>query len=818
MGHTKSAAAKPEQAVEQAPRKYTDDAMKQAFLEITKKLGQDILSFEDDDKLSFEEIWNKTTLGNLLQTCFEDRGLEFETYAQTCASEFKAAYIPNPAGLRTETLELYSKLVEAHNPNGWVPIQMMGPGLIMAHFIPAYPKPDIPPYIVNYALISEKAYWDYQAQVQGMEINDIRTQNQYKLVTRAEHSALYKDSVNYREFLQFLLLIVHESSHEYQLVKALLSAIALADNTEPSEGFEGVSSLKGKINNAYDTWVALLDTTTVDEFREMLNVGDDYLPVISLEEVLLDDECKEFLQAHRPDLAKLMAMPVYVFPNLVGIASSKADDPDVKSYLADLFAPKMVQVYLTSERAYNNTEGNLRQNIESAEAVELFTQGMEIETLEEQIEDLDSGQYKDDDDRVINFVNQVLKNAIEAKASDIHFEVSGGNFRLRYRIDGKMMPMFKPFPSELAPYAIRRIKVLCKMDTSKNRQPCDGGLKIRLGGVKKRTIDMRVATCPVVSSGAEGTTFEKCTIRILDDEAGPSRLDEILWVASQRETLKRVIANPYGIMIVTGPTGSGKSTTLYSVLNELNTGDVNIVTAEDPVERKIAGVNQTPVMKPNTFAHTLKSFLRMDPDIILVGEVRDDETAELAVKASQTGHLVLTTLHANTAMGAVARLEGLKVKRADIAGSLLMVSAQRLGRKLCKSCRRKRPATRYEMAAFHENHIETELVKSGYIYEGRGCPICNFRGYKGRIAIMEMLEVTNDIKDAIENEKMSINDLKRYVIDKHGFSNMYINGLNAVARGEMDYRNLLEEVPDDNAGLNINVTVEPEPPAPEITA
>jgi type IV pilus assembly protein PilB len=802
--------------VETGPQKYTDAGLKKAYELFVEKLDHDFLQFELEDKKSFDAIWDGATHGTLMTHLTASRGIEFDLIAQVSANEYKCAYLPNPAGLRTETLELYSKLIETHDMNGWVPLQLMGPGLILGHFIPTYPKPPIAGYIASYALISEKAYWDYQMQVQNMDIRDVRTQNNYKVITPAMLPTLHKEEPTYGEYLEYLQLALHESSHELQQVKNLIahlkgdkSAVAEPEKNGVENKFldeevtDGVIGLKGKINTSYDTWIAYLDTLRKDDVRELLNVGDEFLPVLNLEEILLGDDCKEYLQKYRLDLGKLLSIPVYLTADTVGIASARADDPDVRAYLNELVVPRKLQVYLTSERSYNNTEGNLRQNIESAAAVELFTQGMDIETTEEQIEDLDAGQYTENDDRVINFVNKVLKTAIELKASDIHMEVTGGRFRIRYRIDGRMQAMFKPFPAELAPFAIRRIKILCKMNTSMNRIPLDGGMKIRMGKTK-RTIDLRVATCPVVSSGSDGS-FEKCTIRILDDESGPSRLDEILWIAKQRETLKRVMLNPYGIIIVTGPTGSGKSTTLYSVLNELNNGDINIVTAEDPVERKIAGVNQTPVMAPNTFAKTLRSFLRMDPDVILVGEVRDAETADLAIKASQTGHLVLTTLHANTALGAIGRLEGLGVKREDIAGALLMASAQRLGRKLCKSCRRKRPATKAELSTFHAKKISSELISSGYLYEGRGCPMCGFRGYKGRVAIMEMLEVTNSVKDQIENAKLSINDLKRYVMEKEGFTNMYTNGLHAVARGEMDFKELVEEVPDDSEGLIINI-------------
>lgn len=789
-----------------------------AFLDMKSNFDEDFLNFEENETVKLEplEILKSKKQGVYLKTLLESNDLNFEKYIGICQEVFKTAYIPNPAGLRTETLELYSKLIKEHDNHGWVPIQMVGPGLVLAHFLPNYPKPEIPDFLAVYALIDEKAYWDYQTQVQMMEIESIRLQNNYDLITKGKYPEFYKtiDEISFIEVLKLLLGVTHNSSQEYQQVKDLYEVMIVEKDENEDENtidisedaldrdlliHDGMSGLIGKINNQYDVWIKSKNSYRGSNIQEFLNVETEPLPIINAEEIVLHDDCKELLQDKRKDFNRMQVLPIFIMEDSIGLCSPKMDDIDVQNYLSDLLEPKKIYIYLCSERSYNNTENVLRQNIESEEAVDLFTQGMDIDETIEEIEDLDSGEYTDDDDRVINFVNQVMKNAIEMEASDIHFEVTGSQFIVRFRMDGKLVAMFKPFPPELAPFAIRRIKILAKMDTTKTRIPGDGGIKIKLGK-SKRTIDMRIATCPVVSPGSD-SIYEKCVIRILDDQVGPSRIDEVMWIAKQREILKRVSLAPFGIIIVTGPTGSGKSTTLYSVLNELNQADRNIVTAEDPVERKIAGVNQTPILAPNTFAKQLRSFLRMDPDVILVGEVRDPETADLAIKASQTGHLVLTTLHANTAIAAIPRLDSLGVKRQDIASSLLLLSAQRLGRKLCKSCRRKRQILKHELTIFRAKKINSELIKNGFLYEGRGCPMCQYRGYKGRMAIMEMLEVTNDIKEFIEIATNGSNDLKKYLIKTHGYENMYMNGLQAVARGELDFRELVSSIPDDTEGL-----------------
>ncbi len=346
---------------------------------------------------------------------------------------------------------------------------------------------------------------------------------------------------------------------------------------------------------------------------------------------------------------------------------------------------------------------------------------------------------------VIRMVNMMLVEALRTKASDIHIEPQEKTLRLRYRIDGSLTERPSP-PKSYQPAIISRIKIMSDMDIAERRIPQDGRFRIKALG---KEVDIRVSALPSIHG-------EKIVMRVLDKSAlFPSLsglgLDEHAFAA-----FSYAISQPHGIILVTGPTGSGKTTTLYSCLQELNKIDVNIVTCEDPVEYQLAGVNQVQINAVGlTFAAALRSILRQDPDIVLVGEIRDGETAEIAVKAALTGHLVLSTLHTNDAAGAITRLIDMGIPPFLMASSMILSQAQRLYRKLCMACR-----TQVELPldVLKANRIDAEFFKdlkspggSGFvpIYKAVGCPKCNGSGYKGRGAIMEVLPVTERIKEMI---------------------------------------------------------------------
>ncbi len=336
-----------------------------------------------------------------------------------------------------------------------------------------------------------------------------------------------------------------------------------------------------------------------------------------------------------------------------------------------------------------------------------------------------------EDAPVVRFVNKILLDAIKRGASDVHFEPYEKYFRVRTRLDGVLSEVAQP-PVALATKVCARLKVMSRMDIAERRVPQDGRIKMRLS--KNRSIDFRVNSCPTLHG-------EKVVLRILDSAAAQLGIDVLGYEPNQKDLYEKHLMKPYGMILVTGPTGSGKTVSLYTGLNILNTEDRNISTAEDPCEINLPGVNQVNV-NPKvglTFASALKAFLRQDPDIIMVGEIRDLETAEIAIKAAQTGHLVLSTLHTNDAPRTLTRLVDMGVKPYAIATSVSLIIAQRLARKLCDNCKETRDVPR---EALEKEGFETEDFDSGItIFGPKGCKSCN-DGYKGRVGIFQVMEVS----------------------------------------------------------------------------
>ena len=338
---------------------------------------------------------------------------------------------------------------------------------------------------------------------------------------------------------------------------------------------------------------------------------------------------------------------------------------------------------------------------------------------------------------IIRFVDLVLQEGVKAKASDIHFEPFEHEFRIRLRIDGSLYEMAPP-PKNLASAVIARVKVLSSLNIAERRIPQDGRIKTTISG---RQIDLRVSTLP--------TQFgESVVLRILDKTVVNLSLEALSMQDDIKEGIRAMVGRPNGIFIVTGPTGSGKTTTLYSALREVNTEDVKILTAEDPVEYEVEGIMQVPINHQVglTFAAALRSFLRQDPDTIMVGEIRDLETAQIAVQASLTGHVVLSTLHTNDAPGAVTRLIDMGLEPFLISASLEGVLAQRLLRRICKSCR-----TPYEPDKDVVNMLDVDALEiaNKKFYFGKGCPDCNRSGYKGRQGLFELMTITDQLRSLI---------------------------------------------------------------------
>ncbi|HEY0945574.1 MAG TPA: type II secretion system ATPase GspE [Opitutaceae bacterium] len=370
---------------------------------------------------------------------------------------------------------------------------------------------------------------------------------------------------------------------------------------------------------------------------------------------------------------------------------------------------------------------------------------------------------------IVRFVNLVLSQAIRDKASDIHFEPFEHEFKIRYRIDGALYEMAPP-PKHLALPITSRIKVLANLNIAERRIPQDGRIKLTLSG---RPVDLRVSTLP--------TQFgESVVLRVLDQSAVQLDITQLGMPADVFEGIHDVIRRPNGIFIVTGPTGSGKTTTLYSGLRVINTPDLKLLTAEDPVEYEIEGIMQVPVNHGVglTFAAALRSFLRQDPDVIMVGEIRDLETAQIAIQASLTGHLVLSTLHTNDAAGAVTRLVDMGVEPFLIASSLEAVLAQRLVRRVCPKCR-----TAYEPPATLLQQLGIDPVDIGNreFYYGRGCEVCSNTGYKGRMGIYEWLRMTEPIRELVVQKAPTL-VIKQKALEQ-GMRTLRDDGLRAIFDG-----------------------------------
>jgi type IV pilus assembly protein PilB len=391
-----------------------------------------------------------------------------------------------------------------------------------------------------------------------------------------------------------------------------------------------------------------------------------------------------------------------------------------------------------------------------------------IEDTEEEI-DIDDLKQAVEEAPVVKLVNLILSEAIDRGGSDVHIEPYEKNYRVRYRIDGILYDVMQP-PPKLRAALSSRIKIMAELDIAERRLPQDGRIKLKIRG---KQVDLRVSTLPTIYG-------EKIVMRILDKSSLNLDLTKLGFEPKALEAFKEAINSPYGMVLNTGPTGSGKTTTLYSALSTINSEDVNIMTVEDPVEYNLHGINQVHVRDEIglTFASALRSFLRQDPDIVMVGEIRDFETAEIAVKAALTGHLVLSTLHTNDAPSTISRLLNMGVEPFLVSASVLLILAQRLCRRVCLQCQEEEhiPAPALVKVGFSEQ--EAAAIKC---YKGKGCTTCNDTGYKGRIALYEVLPVKEEIKELIL-EGASAAEIKSAAI-RLGMRTLRMSGLQKLQEG-----------------------------------
>ncbi len=376
-----------------------------------------------------------------------------------------------------------------------------------------------------------------------------------------------------------------------------------------------------------------------------------------------------------------------------------------------------------------------------------------------------------EDAPVVKYIQKLLTDAIALGASDVHFEPYEKYFRIRYRVDGILMEIAQP-PLAIKDKVASRIKVISRLDISEKRVPQDGRMKLVLS--KNKTIDFRVSTLPTLYG-------EKIVMRILDSAGVKLGIEALGYEADQQAAMMTAIARPYGMILVTGPTGSGKTVSLYTCLNILNQPGVNISTAEDPAEIQLAGVNQVNVNDKAglTFAAALKAFLRQDPDIIMVGEIRDLETADIAIKAAQTGHLVLSTLHTNDAPTTLQRLLNMGVAPFNIASSVILITAQRLGRRLCSQC--KQPKDIPPEALLRAGFAEEDLDGTWQPYGPIGCDKCKGTGYKGRVGIYQVMPISDEMRQVIMQNGNAIQIAEQAI--KEGVSDLRKSGLRKVRAG-----------------------------------
>ena len=498
---------------------------------------------------------------------------------------------------------------------------------------------------------------------------------------------------------------------------------------------EGVRLLKILIEKAY-----VSEQDMVIAMGRVLNTPPVNLPRTAIEKEVADLLPRDVATNHK-------VLPVSRLGNRLFLAMA---DPLNVLAIDDVKRITKLEVspMIASEKAIldkiNNLDsghgGSMEEIIQDAQKqAEADAEADNLEVAKEAVEttDLNSLAAAGEEAPVIKLANLILVQAIKDRASDIHIEPFEKMVRLRYRVDGALMDMPPP-PKNLQVALASRLKIMCSLDIAERRLPQDGRMRVKVGG---KDIDLRVSFLPTVHG-------EKCVLRILDKGNLSASIEKLGMDPDTFRRFKAAIDSPHGLILVTGPTGSGKTTTLYSALNELNNSEYNIVTVEDPVEFQIPGINQVPVRKEIglSFAAALRSILRQDPDIVMIGEIRDQETAEIAVEAALTGHQVLSTMHCNDAPGAISRLDDMEIAPFLISSSVILACAQRLVRRICPSC--KEPVS-YPAKMYQDLGIDPNMFDGVTLYRGRGCERCKNSGYAGRAAIIEVMTVTDEIRKMV---------------------------------------------------------------------
>ncbi|MDI6732868.1 MAG: ATPase, T2SS/T4P/T4SS family [Planctomycetota bacterium] len=564
-----------------------------------------------------------------------------------------------------------------------------------------------------------------------------------------------------------------------------VSALLLKENLISADKNQDIisQSIKGSLS-----YIETLISNNVISEENLLSLVaiDSNIPPVNLEKIQPVDNL--VLAVDRERLESYNILPVDKIGNIVTVAVSNPYDivrldemkmffnSDIRVVLstAGKIKDKLAQVYNPSEK---DMEELLDQSLsEDAEGVEIsrIDKGDNISASE---------LVKSAGDApIVKFVNKVIYKALEEKASDMHIEPFEKSVSIRYRKDGVLHEAMSP-PKKIYNAIVSRIKIMTSLDIAERRIPQDGKFQIKYQG---RQIDFRVSTLPTIFG-------EKVVMRVLDSSSITMGLDVLGFEPEALAAFRRAISTPYGMLLVTGPTGSGKSTTLYSALKEIMSVEENLMTVEDPVEYQLEGIGQVPISPKRgfTFALALRSILRQDPNKVMVGEIRDGETADIAVKAAMTGHLVLSTLHTNDAASSITRLVDMGVDRFLVASSVILIAAQRLARKLCEHC--KKPMEKLpDIKRLVEIGFKEDEGSKAPIYHPVGCAKCN-KGYKGRFALLETLEIDDEIRRMVIKGS-SVIDIKKYAVESRGGGTGMITlrrcGLLNIIRG----RTSIEEV------------------------
>jgi len=494
------------------------------------------------------------------------------------------------------------------------------------------------------------------------------------------------------------------------------------------------------------------------------------LPMVDIREVKIDPEIIKEIPIDV--VKKYRVIPVKRVGNRLTVAM---EDPSDVFAVDDIkfMTGYEVEPVLTASSAVSAAMDAYYDSANEFDEVLLGLDGMDdaLDFVEEAEDDFNAAEMTDavEDAPVVKLVNLILAEAIKKGASDVHIEAYEKKFRVRYRIDGSLYEVMSP-PMRLRAALTSRIKIMAQLDISERRIPQDGRIKLK---VSNREVDLRVSTLPCLFG-------EKIVMRVLDKGNLTLDLTKLGFSKQGYDSFISAIKSPWGMVLVTGPTGSGKTTTLYSALHQVNQVDTNIMTAEDPVEYNLMGVNQVHVREEVglTFPAALRSFLRQDPDVIMVGEIRDTETAEISVKAALTGHLVLSTLHTNDAPSTINRMLNMGIEPFLVASSVVLVLAQRLVRRICEACKEVNPV---EPSTLVNMGLAEQAARSATVYHGTGCPHCHDTGYRGRVALYEVMDIGESIRNLIF-AGANTDEIKKCAI-REGMESLRMSGIRKVLEG-----------------------------------